>query len=161
MISISLQGLTGTQSVLAALMDARNAQLAANAAAESYVEDTLDWIRAGNAFTPRSGGAGLEGHISWRPQSGGALVYANKSYAAYVEQGTGIHAGHQPWVIGPKPGRKALKIPTRGPGGYVIRRNVVHPGSRPFPFFFADQDNRREHMAVAVRSVLLQRIANA
>jgi len=159
MLSISLQGLDSTQSVLAALMDAKNAQLAANAAAESYMDDTLDWIAAGKAFTPRHGGAGLEGAISWRPTGSGAIVYANKAYAQYVEEGTGIHAGHQPWVVGPKAGRNGIKIPTGGKGGYVVGSHKMRSGSKAYPFFFADADARRSHMAMAMRSVLLERIS--
>lgn len=159
MITISLQGLDGVQSVLAALAESRNAQRAANAAAESYTDDILNWIAEGRSFTPRHGGAGLEGAISWRPLGGGAVIFANKGYAQYVEEGTGVHAGRQGWVIRPKVGRKALKIPTGGPGGYVLRREVFHPGSKALPFFFADQAGREDRMGGAVRSVLLEEMA--
>ena len=161
-VSVSLENIAQAGSVLGAVLgNPGTAQLVANSAAESYTSETLDWIAAGKAFTPRHGGAGLEGAISWHPLgNGGAVVYVNKLYAQYVEEGTGIHAGHQPWVIGPKEGRKALKIPTGGPGGYVIRSHVTHPGSKPFPFFYADREHRNERMAVAGRSLLLRKMAN-
>jgi hypothetical protein len=140
-------------SVLAALRDPHNAQLIANAMAESYVDDIHDLIQSGRSFTPRNAG-GLEQSIGWRPAGNGAAeVYANKDYAGFVEFGTGPH------VIGQKPGRKGLKTPTSGQG-YVLRRQVNHPGSRPHPFFFADQAARAQHMQEAGRSVLARIIAN-
>lgn len=134
-------------SVLRALRDPGNAQLVANAAAERYVTDIHDLIDARRSFTGRTGQ--LQQSINWRPAGGGsAEVYANAEYAAFVERGTCPH------VIRPRSGRKALKIPVSGGGGYIIRRSVNHPGSRPFPFFFADMSARNEHMLDAMRSVL-------
>lgn len=140
-------------SVLQSLQDPAIAAQAAKRMAESYTDDTLSRIEAGHAFEPHQAG-GLEQSINWRPTSEGAEVYVNADYAAYVEFGTGIPAGHQSWVIEPRPGRKGLKIPVAGPGGYIVRRRVTHPGSRPFPYFFADSDNRNAHMITAARSVL-------
>ncbi|WP_197485081.1 hypothetical protein, partial [Methylomonas koyamae] len=90
-----------------------------------------------------------------------ATVYANKEYAPYVEFGT------EPHVIEPKPGRKGLKIPTggvsspvgpqRAGGGYIVRRRVNHPGSDPYPFFFADFAERQRDMEEKVLSVLASR----
>jgi len=149
------------EAALARLLDGQTEQQAANVAAEAYVQDILDWIAAGEAFTPRNGGAGLEGAISWKPAGGGSsMIYANKDYAGYVEQGTGIPAGHEPWVIEPKPGRTALKI-SGGPGGYSIRRKVVHPGSKPKPYFFADLATRQAHMEQAVIQLILRKFAGA
>jgi hypothetical protein len=161
MISISLQGLDKIDSVLMHLLDARTAQQAANAAAEAYTNDILDWIAEGKSFTPRQGGAGLEGAISWHPFNGGAMVYAYRDYAGYIEDGTGIHAGHQPWTILPTGGRKGLKIPVSGGAGFVIRRAVTHPGSRPFPFFYADREAREAHMGDAVLSLLANKLRGA
>lgn len=132
-------------SVLAALSDPRLLQLAVNAAAESYTDDTLDWIAAGRSFTSRTGQ--LEQSIGWRGRgNGSAEIFANAEHAAYVEQGTGPH------VIEPGPGRKALKIPVGG--GYILRRSINHPGNRPFPFFFADRDSRIENMTARALSVI-------
>ncbi|PPD36064.1 MAG: transcriptional regulator [Methylomonas sp.] len=126
--------------------------MVANAAAESYVDDTLDWIQSGQAFEGHTGQ--LEQSINWRPESGGvAEVFANAAYAGYVEFGT------RPHVIEPKPGRKGLKIPVSTGGGFIIRRRVNHPGSKAHPFFFADQDNREQHaqerglLVLALRAV--------
>lgn len=141
-------------SVLASLVDQRNAHAVVNAAAESFVDDTLDWIKAGKGFTPRTGQ--LEQSINWRPAGNGiAEVFAQAEYAPYVEYGTSPH------VIEPKPGRGGLKIPVSGGGGYIIRRKVNHPGSKPHPFFFADLDNRKQHMQERALSVLAARIAQA
>jgi hypothetical protein len=88
----------------------------------------------------------LEQSIGWRPAgNGSAEIYANAAYAGCVETGT------RPHVINAKNG-KALKIP--GAGGFVFRRSVNHPGSRPFPYFYADADNRMEHMKAAGLLVL-------
>lgn len=171
MLSITLD--TGdVPSVLNALRDPQNARLVTKAMAESYVTDIHDWIKAGHGFTPRSPGGGLEQAINWQPNNdGSAEVYANKDYAGYVEHGTGVHVGHQPWVITPKPGRKGLKIPTGGNaspvgpqmagGGYIIRRSVTHQGSKPHPFFFADQENRQQRMLTHAASVLAAHLAEA
>jgi hypothetical protein len=136
-------------SVLQALADPALLDRAAYAAAESFNDDVHDWIDSGRAFTPRSRGGGLEQSINWRPAGAAtAEVYAQKDYAGFVERGTGPH------VIEPKPGRKGLKIPVAGGQGYIIRRKVNHPGSRPYPFMFADLDNRKQRMTARVLSVL-------
>lgn len=107
--------------------------LAAKRMAESWVEQTQDWIGAGRSFTGRTGH--LEQSIGWRPVGDGAEVYAQADYAGYVERGT------EPHVIRPRPGRKALRFFSGG-GAAVIRREVHHPGTDPMPFFFADEDRR-------------------
>lgn len=150
MLKISFD-LGDVPSVLAALADPANAQAVVNAAAESFVDDTHDWIAEGNSFTPRTGR--LQQAIDWRPSgNGSAEIYANTEYASYVEEGT------QPHVIQPKPGRKGLKIPVASGGGYIIRRSVNHPGSKPHPFFFVDLDNRQLHMQQRSLSVLATRL---
>jgi len=114
----------------------------------------LDWIGSGQSFTPRNGG-GLEQSISWHGNGdGSATVYTQKEYANYVEKGTGEFIGHSAWVIKPKEGRKALKIPMAG--GFILRRAVTHHGSRPFPFMFADVPARTEHMKQKILSVLMR-----
>jgi hypothetical protein len=148
MLKISID-LGNVPSVLQALANERVAQDVVNAAAESYLDDTLDWIKAGRAFTKREGQ--LEQSIGVRYLSGGvAEVYANAEYAACVEYGT------RPHVINAKNG-KALKIPSAG--GFVFRRSVSHPGSRPFPYFYTDSDNRMQHMKEA-GLLVLARIMN-
>jgi len=140
-------------SVFAAMSNPQVAQHVANAAAQEYTTDIHDWIAGGHAFASHHGQ--LEQSINWRPVTGGgAQIYANADFAAYVEGGTGIPAGHQQWVILPKADRKALKIPEPGGGGFFFRRSVIHKGSRPLPFFFADVAQRETAMGNAARSVL-------
>ena len=129
--------------VLGRLADQKMGVLAAKAAAEAYVDETLDWIDAGKSFTSREGI--LEQSIGWRPLADGAKVYANADYAWFVEFGTAPH------VIEPKPGRKGLKIPGFG---YVFKKTINHPGSRPHPFFFADTAHRETVMHDRALSVL-------
>lgn len=107
-------------------------------AAQEYVGNINDWIQAGKAFTGHTGF--LQQSIGWRPESGAALVYANAYYGEYVEQGTGPFRGRSKWQIAAR-NRKALKIPNKA-GGFYFAKSVTHPGSRPFPFFFADFDHR-------------------
>jgi len=148
MINIKLD-LGDAPSVLAAFANQSSVQKVVNAAAESYVDDIHDFIDAGHAFTPRTGQ--LQQATNWRPTGNGtAEIYANTDYAGYVEQGTKAHK------IAPKPGGKGLKIGVAGGGGYIIRRAVNHPGSKPHPFFFSDQPDRLEHMQAKALSVLAQ-----
>ena len=142
-----------TLSVLRALSNPGNAQRIANVAAESYVDDMLDWIDGGHSFTGRTGQ--LQQSIGWRSVlNGSSEVYANARYATYVEKGTGIHAGHQSWIIGPKSGRKAIRFNVSGGAGYVIRRRITHKGSQAKPFFFTDLASRGQHMQEESLSVL-------
>lgn len=146
MLNIEI-GLGNIPSVLAAYNSPLTAQLAANAAAESYVDDVHDWIEAGKGFTPHTGQ--LQQSVGWISLiGGGAEVFAQADYAQYVEEGTGAH------VIRPKD-RKALRFPVGGGFGYA--RFVNHPGSKPHPFFFADLDNRKDRMEARVLSVLAMR----
>jgi hypothetical protein len=140
---------TNLPSVLQALADPALLDRLANVAAEGFNDDIHDWIDSGLAFTPRSRGGGLEQAINWRPAGAAtAEVYAQKNYAGFVEYGTGPH------VIEPRPGRKGLKIPVARGQGYIIRRKVNHPGSWPYPFMFADLENRKQRMTARVLSVL-------
>lgn len=124
----------------------RIAPMVANVAAEQWVEETLDWIASGRSFVSRTGQ--LEQSIGWAPSGTGAEVYANAEHARYVEEGTKPHA------IEPK-ARKALKVMMPG-GGYILRKMVDHPGSKPYPFLFADVEGRKERL----RPALLRLIAD-
>jgi hypothetical protein len=107
-------------------------------AAETYVKDIHDWIDSGRAFTPRTGN--LQRSITWyMATENSARIIAQADYAKYVELGTKPHA------ILPKR-RKALKIPT--PEGYIFRKKVNHPGSKPYPFFFANLQDRARRVAI-------------
>jgi hypothetical protein len=106
-------------------------------AAETYVKDIHDWIDSGRAFKPRTGN--LQRSITWYMSTeNSARIIAQADYAKYVEFGTKPHA------ILPKK-RKALKIPT--PEGYIFRKKVSHPGSKPYPFFFANLQDRAKKVA--------------
>lgn len=151
MLSISLDA-GEAPSVLAALADPANVRRVAHAAAASYNDDIHNWLSAGRGFTNRT--VLLQQHTNWRPMGDEGEVRANTDYAKYVEEGTGTFVGHQRWVIAPKAGRYALRIPVSGGGGFIFRRSVIHPGSRPHPFFFADSEARGRRMVEAARSVL-------
>lgn len=152
MIQISLD-LGALPSVLSALGNPSISQRVANAAVESYNDDVHDWIDAGLGFTTRTGQ--LEGAVNWHPNSdGSATVYADTDYAQFVEEGTRAH------VIRPRNGR-ALRFPVGGGAGFGFARVINHPGSRPHPFFFADQVARGEHMQARALSVLAQAMVNA
>ncbi len=113
-------------------------------AAETYVRDIHDWIDSGRAFTPRTGN--LQRSITWYISTeNSARIIAQADYAKWVEFGTKPHA------ILPKR-RKALKIPT--PEGYIFRKKVSHPGSKPYPFFFANLQDRAKRVAVEFMKAL-------
>jgi hypothetical protein len=113
-------------------------------AAETYTREIHDWIDAGRAFRPRTGN--LQRSITWYMNTDtSARIIAQADYAKYVEFGTKPHA------ILPKR-RKALKIPT--PEGYIFRKKVSHPGSKPYPFFFANLQDRAKRVAIEFIRVL-------
>lgn len=152
MLAISLD-LGTVPSVLAALADQANAQLVANAAAESFADDVHDWIDSGKGFTPRTGI--LQQSIAWLPSgSGSAEVFAQAAYANWVEKGTAAH------VIRPKD-RKALRFPVSGGAGFAFAKKINHPGSKPHPFFFADLNPRQKRMEARAMSVLAVKLARA
>lgn len=127
---------------------ARGIVKAVKVGAEEYTERVLDWIAAGRSFGRGTGQ--LEQSITWRPvRDGVAEVSANAEYAPFVEFGTRAH------VIRPKPGRSALKIPIPG-GGYVLRKQVNHPGSKAYPYFWADSTRRRAAVLEAMSQVVLR-----
>lgn len=118
--------------------------LAAKRAAEEYVDAIHDWVSAGRAYKVDKNTT-LQA-TGWHAQGDGAVVYSNGPHAAYLEFGTRAH------VIRPRPGRKALRWFTGGPGGgQVIRRSVNHPGTKPLPFFWADQPRREARLLDAAR----------
>lgn len=150
MININVD-LGNVPSVLAALADTGNAQRVVNAMAERYVTEVHDFIDAGRGFTPHTGQ--LQQSINWHPNgNGAATVYANADYAEAVEFGTAAH------VIRPRD-RRALRFPAGG-GSFGFARVINHPGSRPHPYFFADQSTRSANMQAAGLSVLARILAN-
>jgi hypothetical protein len=159
--------LTNSASLLHLLADDATKQRLVNAAAESFTDDILEWIRAGRAFRSRT--AHLEQSIDWQGLGNGtAEVYTNAEYARYVEEGTGKPAGHSAYDVFPK-NRKALKIlnggvssplgPMLAGGGYILRRKAHHEGNRPYPFFNVDGFNREQNLS-ARATLVLAHIAN-
>ena len=148
MIQIQLQGNDKVVIALNNVTSPRVMRQVINAMAESYTDDVLDYVRAGRAFRTRTGQ--LEQSIGWIPNSdNSATVYANAAHAPFVEFGT------KPARIQPVTARfrKALKIPISG-GGFIFRRSFRHKGSKPYPFFYADIDNRRARMQLRAIEVL-------
>jgi hypothetical protein len=154
MITITTTGQDRIAAALSSVINPQTLSRAVYAMAESYTDDIHDDIQQGRAFEPRLGQ--LQQSINWRPVSSDeAEVYANAAYARYIEEGTGIHAGHSPWIIRPKDGRKALKIPSTS-GGFIFRAAVHHDGSRPFPYFYADRARREQNMVNRAMHVIQQ-----
>jgi len=100
--------------------------------AERYVTMMHDYIDAGKAFTPRTGH--LQRTIGWRMESeNSAVVFANAEYAPFVELGT------RPHTILPK---RAQALRFEKGGRWVFAKRVNHPGSKPYPFFYAELEER-------------------
>jgi len=111
--------------------------LALEAGAEKYTNMIHDHIDQGKAFTPRTGH--LQGSVGFRMKSENvAVVFAEAKYAPFVEFGT------RPHVILPKR-KKALRF--FKDGKEVIVKKVNHPGSKPYPFFYADMERRKKEVA--------------
>jgi hypothetical protein len=144
-------------SVLGHLADGRLVARASKVAAESYVDSVLDYIAAERPFVPRDGQAGAEA-VSWRPDGDGAVVAVQAEHAVYLEEGTGLYGPKkQRYVIRPKPGREALRIPLPG-GGYLFRKLIMHKGMKARPYFFKDFKTRQKTMLDAVRLDLLEQL---
>lgn len=106
-----------------------------------------DYIDSGRAFKPRTGH--LQRSIAMRPAKGAVAISTNAEYAPFVEFGT------KPHVIKPKR-KKALAFPKNG--RRVIVRKVKHPGSKPYPFFYADWENRTREAQRVVMDTLLEEL---
>lgn len=109
-------------------------------ARQEYHTAVVDWIHAGKGFRPKTGL--LESSIIPVDAGNIAELAVFRKYAEYVEQGTGPYRGRSKWPIVAK-NRQYLKIPNKT-GGFIYRKKVIHPGSKPFPFFFADFNNRTD-----------------
>lgn len=115
-------------------------------AAQTYEAEIHKTIKSGQAFKTRTGQ--LEQSVGWIPVgTHSAEVYANAKHAPFVEHGT------RPHIINAK-NRKMLKIPSAG--GFIFRRSVNHPGSRPFPYFYRDMPVREQKVRAAVLAELAQ-----
>lgn len=128
----SIIGIDSALTRLRAWRDPKLPLKMANAMARSFLGDTLDWIDEGKSFTDRNK---HEKYFHWKPESYGASVYVKSRHLVWMEQGTAPH------TISPRRGRsQALRF--RVGDGYLIRRLVHHPGTRPLPFFFAETPAR-------------------
>lgn len=122
--------------------------LAVKRAAQKYVEMIHETIDRGEAFTPRTGN--LQRSIGWYPKDDfSAVVFANAEYAPFVEFGTGPH------LIEPR-NRKALMFPVGK--RYVFAKRVRHPGSRPYPFFYRDFEERKTGVLKEFTEALLEKL---
>jgi hypothetical protein len=82
------------------------------------------------------------------PNPNSVTVSDDVAYARYFQEGTGIYAGHQPWVITGNPGLKF----TIG-GKTYIRRSVVMPGQPGRVFLTIEQPEKNDILAVFDRWV--------
>lgn len=143
----SVIGVDSALSRLTALRDPKLPLRAANAMAKTFLADTLEWIDAGHSFTDRNK---HERYLHWKPESFGAMAYVKSRHLVFMEQGTSPH------TIAPRRGHQAVKF--RAGAGYLIRRLVRHPGTRPLPFFFADLSGRIARARAAAAGVLAAKL---
>lgn len=121
-----------------------NPARAIKAAGLRYLEMVHEYINAKKAFTPRTGHLQRSIQIRFEPLK--AIISANAEYAAYVEFGT------KPHMILPK-NRRALKIPKQQ--GFIFVKKVMHPGSKPYPYFFAEFEKRKDEVKKVFMAELL------
>lgn len=105
-----------------------------------YYEMVHEHIDSGRSFTPRTGN--LQQSILWQSSGLSGKVYANKKYAPFVELGT------RPRIIRP---RRAKALAFTVEGKLLFASEVKHPGSRPYPFMFADLQRRKREIARVFR----------
>lgn len=103
-------------------------------ATKRYHEMVHEWIDGGKSFTPRTGN--LQRSIvfdlkSWHT----GVIRALASYAPFVEYGT------RPHEIRPKDAKALYFVKD---GKEIVVKRVRHPGSKPYPFLFADLENRKK-----------------
>ncbi|GAB6066019.1 hypothetical protein JCM9492_11110 [Aquifex pyrophilus] len=100
--------------------------------ASRYREMVLDWIDEGRAFKRRSG------FLRSSVVAFDNKVVAGAEYAPFVEFGT------RPHVILPRR-KRALRFIKDGKE--IFAKRVNHPGSKPYPFMFADMERRKKEVA--------------
>jgi hypothetical protein len=132
---------------LAALRDQKLALKAADAAASSFTDDVREYVGSGHAHFTRVGGKFAKS-IKIKYPRDGALVQCKAKHAAALEYGT------RPHEIEPRArrGKRALRF-TEGQG-VLARRRVQHPGTKPYPFFYADLPARKARMQQAIADVV-------
>lgn len=79
-------------------------------------------------------------------------IGTNVKYARWFQEGTGIFAGHSPWMIAAKD-KKALAF-TSG-GKTYVRRAVTMPGQPPRPFLLITE-REREKITDAFRRWIME-----
>lgn len=132
---------------------------AGNAAAKTYQQEILDYIRSGASFTS-SGGKRTEKSIKWSFDGPGARIFTHARRAVWIEQGTGIHGPlHHTYEIWPWKA-KALRLKLAS-GARFAAHIKAHPGMRARPFFFSDFPRREARMLAAAAAVIERKLAEA
>jgi len=131
-MEIKIKGIKELQEKLNSQQIKRLIEEGVERAAKDYTQNVHEFIKAGKSFTPRTGF--LQESIGWEPLGKyKAKVFVNAEYASFVEYGTHAHR------IKPKK-TKALRWEEEGQ--YFFAKSVWHPGSREYPFFYADFEVR-------------------
>jgi len=116
-------------------------RVALKESASRYKEMVLDYIDEGKAFRRRTGV--LRASIVAVENT----VVAVAPYAPFVELGT------RPHVIFPK-NKKALRF--FKDGKEIFAKKVRHPGSKPYPFMFAEMEKRAREVGRHFLKTLLE-----
>ncbi len=106
-------------------------EVALRQAASKYKKMVLDYIDEGKAFKNRT--ETLRNSI----MTAGNKVFTRVKYAPFVEFGT------RPHVIKPRR-KKALRFVIDGKEVFAMKVN--HPGSKPYPFFYAEMEKRAKEV---------------
>jgi hypothetical protein len=124
-------------------------------AGAAYAKAGIDRIEAGGPGWPANKTGTPLGHRSGRmlnsiapqnsvhPIDSGVRIETNVSYAKYFQNGSGIYAGHEPWVT-----HHSTKLAS-SMGAAGIKREVKHQGQPARKFWFVD-----ERLAVTMRDIL-------
>ncbi len=122
--------------VLKEAMIKKAVKVALERGTEKYLRMIHEYIDSGKSFTPRTGH--LQRNIGYREKGNFVYeIYANAEYAPFVEFGT------RPHVIKPK--NKSVFSWVKGYTRFFAKE-VNHPGSRPYPFFYAEIEKRKEEV---------------
>lgn len=130
-------------SLLEKIKDQRIGFKVANAMAQSYRNDTREFIDEGNSYREKTGR--IKNSIFWSFDGKGAQVGSYSPRALYVDQGTRSH------LIRIKH-KKILSFISGNKR--ILTKKVNHPGSTAYPFFFSDLSEREKNMMEIGLSIL-------